>query len=368
MQRRRQQLPRRRFLSGALALGAGAFLTACGNGEERAAAPEPAPTAPDSPAPQTPAGAPLEPPMEPGRVSVGPAAGAPATLQAEPRLFLRPAAVRQGSAFVVAADAPGAGFASVAFDGQVFTLLREGSRFFTILGVPALTPPGPLPLVISVADAGGAVAAARETILDVTDANWVTEVVQLDADNRGLLDPAILAEDDAIRGPVLRRVTPERHWDGLFEPPSIGVITSSFGVLRSYNSLPPTEFHSGLDFAGDNGDPVLAPNAGVVAWVGQTQRRGNGIIIDHGDGVYSGYYHLSEVFVAPPRVVQTGDFIGRIGATGLATGPHLHWEIVVHTVPVDPVQWIRELDFPNPIAEFDPADAIAPAGPGLGGG
>ena len=363
MQRKRHQFPRRRFLSGALALGAGAFLVACGNGEEREAALAPAPAASTAAAAEPPPGAA---PTDPGRVSVGPAADAPATLQAEPRLYLRPTAVRQGSAFVVAADAPGAGFASVAFDGQVFTLLRENSRFFTILGVSALTPPGPLPLVISVADAGGTVAVARETILKVTDANWATEVVQLDADNRGLLDPAIIAEDVAVRGPVLRRVTPERHWDGLFEPPAIGVITSGFGVLRSYNSLPPTEFHSGLDFAGDNGDPVLAPNAGVIAWVGQTQRRGNGIIIDHGDGIYSGYYHLSEVFVAPATVVQTGDFIGRIGATGLATGPHLHWEIVVHSVPVDPVQWIRELDFPNPTGEFDPADAIATAGQGVG--
>ena len=360
MQRQRQQFPRRRFLSGALALGAGAFLVACGNGEEREAAREPGSAA--AAAPEPPAG---EAAVEPGRVSVGPAANAPATLATEPRLYLRPTTVRQGSAFVVAADAPGAGFASVAFDGQVFTLLRENSRFFTILGVPALTSPGPLPLVISVTDAGGTVAVARETILNVTDANWATEVVQLDADNSGLLDPAILAEDVAVRGPVLRRVTPERHWDGLFEPPSIGIITSSFGVLRSYNSLPPTEFHSGLDFAGDNGDPVLAPNAGVIAWVGQTQRRGNGIIIDHGDGIYSCYYHLSEIFVAIAAVVQTGYFIGRIGATGLATGPHLHWEIVVHSVPVDPVQWIRELDFPNPTEEFDPADAIATAGQGF---
>ena len=282
----------------------------------------------------------------------------PTTLEADPLIWVAPKDVRQGSAFVVAAEAPGAGFASVAFNGDVYTLVREGSRFFAILGIDALTPIGPMPLVVSVSNAEGRPVLQQETLITVLDAAWQTEVVELDESNAALLDPEIGADDAALIDVMLRRETQERHWDGVFDPPSNGVITANYGLLRSYNFLPVSEYHAGLDFAGENGDPILAPNAGVVVWVGQSQRRGNGLLIDHGVGLLSSYWHLSEVVVAPGDVVRTGDFIGRIGATGLATGPHLHWEMAAHGVPIDPVQWIRVNEFPNPLEEFDPADAV----------
>lgn len=292
-----------------------------------------------------------------------------AVLETAPLIYVVPQEVAQGHAFLVAIDAPGAGFASVAYGGEIFTLLREGDRLFAILPVEALTSPGPVPLVISVADPDGRQAFRRETIITVTDSAWGTEVVQLDENNQALLDPAVIGEDVEIRQAVQRALTPERHWGGLFDAPAVGAITSNFGLLRSYNFQQPTEYHSGLDFAGDNGDPVLAPNAGVVAWVGRTQRRGNSLIVDHGGGVYSGYYHLSEVLVTEGTVVTTGDPLGRVGATGLATGPHLHWEIVVHGITVNPVQWIRDQEIPDPAAEFDPSLALATADPAadLGG-
>lgn len=346
----RQRWSRRRVVAGGLALAAGVALIACGDegggfpaGFAREAEPEPNDEEDEA--------------SSSGQI--GPAEGAAeTTIAIDPLIYIHPRVVRQGLSFVVAVDAPGAGFASVAFNGQVLSLLREGQRFFTILGLDALTPPGPMPLVVSVADARGTPVMRRETLIEVTDARWLIEVVELDASNADLLNPVILAEDQAVRGAIQTVETPERHWDGIFDLPSTGVITSSYGFLRSYNLREPEEYHSGLDFGADAGSPVLAPNAGVVAWVGQTRRRGNGVLIDHGGGLFSGYYHMSEIFSTPGQVVNTGDFLGRIGATGLATGPHLHWEVVVHGVTVDPVQWIRRLDFPDPLAEFDVAESI----------
>ncbi len=343
-----RRLSRRRVLGNGLALAAWAALTACGD-EER-----PIPIGfGNSPEPESPQAERDD--STPGQI--GPPAEA-SGIAIEPLSYISPRVVRQGASFVVAIDAPEAGFASVAFNNQFISLLREGSRFFTILGLDALTPPGPMPLVVAVADAGGTPIMRRETLIDVTEANWPIEVVELDESNSDLLNPLVIAEDKAIRGPVQTIETPERHWDGIFDQPSTGVITSSYGFLRSYNSRKPEEYHTGLDFGADSGSPVLAPNAGVVAWVGQTRRRGNGVLIDHGGGIFSGYYHMSEVFSTPGQVVNTGEFLGRIGATGLATGPHLHWELVVHGVTVDPVQWIRLLDFPDPLATFDVSDSI----------
>ena len=345
-----RRLSRRRVLGGGLALAAGAALVACGD------AGRPVPTGfgsdPDPEAAQA-----EHDDAKSGQI--GPEAGAEASgVAIDPLSYISPRIVRQGESFVVAVDAPEAGFASVAFNDQFISLLREGSRFFTILGLDALTPPGPMPLVVAVADARGTPIMRRETLIEVTDANWLVEVVELDESNSDLLNPVILAEDKAVRAPVQTVETPERHWDGIFDLPSTGVITSSYGFLRSYNSREPEEYHSGLDFGADSGSPVLAPNAGVVAWVGQTRRRGNGVLIDHGGGIFSGYYHMSEVFSTPGQVVNTGEFLGRIGATGLATGPHLHWELVVHGVTVDPVQWIRLVDFPDPLAVFDITESI----------
>ena len=347
------RISRRKFLGDALSLTASGLLVACGGGENlELFEPLPAGDSNDGEPSSTP------PPVVSSKTQVGPAANAPATLDVDPLIWVVPKRMRQGSAFVVAVDAPGAGFASVAFNGQVFTLLREGSRFFTILGLDALLPIGPMPVVLRVSDASGRPVVQRETLITVEDGLWRTEVVELDESNQELLDPNVIEEDFNVRNRIYVHETPERHWDGGFDPPSNGVITSNYGLLRSYNFQPVTEYHSGLDFAGENGDPVLAPNAGVVAWTGQTRRRGNGLLIDHGGGIFSGYYHLSEVLVATGAVVTTGDFVGRIGATGLATGPHLHWEIVTHGVTVDPVQWIRDLEYPNPLAKFDPSTAV----------
>lgn len=355
---RLQRFSRRELLSAAGVAGAGLILAACGDEGE----PEPAIRVDSE---NETDGAEQAAAADAAADSAEDQAAAKAArtgLQADPLIWVEPREILQGSSFIVAIDAPAAGFASVAFGGQILTMQQEGERFFAILGVDALTPVGPIPIIISVADGAGIPAARRETIIDVQNAQWQTEVVELDEDNRSLLDPTVIREDTQTRAPFLRGRNGERFWNDIFDPPAAGVITSGYGLLRSYNFRPPSEYHGGLDFAGDTGDTIVAPSGGIVLWGGQTQRRGNGLIIDHGGGITSGYYHLSDFAATPGQVVRAGDFIARMGATGLATGPHLHWEILVHGVTVNPVQWIRAADFPSPTQDFDPVDALpAPA-------
>lgn len=83
----------------------------------------------------------------------------------------------------------------------------------------------------------------------------------------------------------------------------------------------------------------MAAARGRVVFAAPLPIRGNSVIIDHGLGVLSGYHHLSEIAVAVGQQVNAGDVIGRVGATGLATGPHLHWEVIVRGVTVDPLVW-----------------------------
>ena len=102
-------------------------------------------------------------------------------------------------------------------------------------------------------------------------------------------------------------------------------------------------YHTGADLGGAPiGTPIYAPADGVVVDTGLLDARGYITIIDHGWGVYTGYWHQSAIFVRPGDTVTAGQQIGTIGNTGRSTAPHLHWEMRVHGVVVDPMQWVRE--------------------------
>ena len=122
-------------------------------------------------------------------------------------------------------------------------------------------------------------------------------------------------------------------------------MTAGYGDGRSYNGGPVEIYHTGVDFSGAVGTPILAPANGTIVFTGPLELRGNAVIIDHGLGVMSAYFHLSEIFVADGDTVTAGEAIGAGGSTGLSTGPHLHWDLRIMDVPVNGLQW-TEIAFP----------------------
>jgi murein DD-endopeptidase MepM/ murein hydrolase activator NlpD len=115
--------------------------------------------------------------------------------------------------------------------------------------------------------------------------------------------------------------------------------TAPFGQRRSYSGGPVSSYHSGHDYGADEGVPIYAPITGTVALAEPLQVRGHAVIIDHGLGVFTGFWHLSQIDVSAGQIVGKGELVGLVGNTGLSTGPHLHWEMRVGNVPVDPLQW-----------------------------
>ncbi len=101
--------------------------------------------------------------------------------------------------------------------------------------------------------------------------------------------------------------------------------------------------HEGTDFGAPAGSPIYAPARGRVVFAGLTQVRGNMTVIDHGVGVFSAYYHQSEINVQVGQMVEPGTLIGKVGSTGLSTGPHLHWSMWINGEYVDPMEWTRRL-------------------------
>lgn len=175
-------------------------------------------------------------------------------------------------------------------------------------------------------------------------------------DNPLTVDPATTnsdttkAEDELVRT-LTANATPTRYWQGPFIAP-IDVapnyrlypdcVTSDYGNLRSYNGSPYNFYHTGLDlFACGNTLNIYAVAPGVVVYADFLTVRGGYTVIDHGWGVYSAYGHQSEMSVQVGDRVEAGQRIGLIGKTGRVDGPHLHWEVWVNGVLVNPMDWIN---------------------------
>ena len=152
---------------------------------------------------------------------------------------------------------------------------------------------------------------------------------------------ARIARENAKARAVGRRShgTPQL-WRAPFAHPRQAVLTSQFGTGRVFNGVV-TSRHLGVDFRGAVGAEVRATNRGVVALVDTFYLAGKLIYLDHGLGVVTSYFHLSETLVAEGDTVQRGQLIGRVGESGRVTGPHLHWAARYGALPVNPLDLIR---------------------------
>lgn len=131
-----------------------------------------------------------------------------------------------------------------------------------------------------------------------------------------------------------------RLWREAFIRPRQSAIRSGFGVPRIVNGAVRSR-HYGVDFAGERGAPIRAANRGVVALVADLYYSGTTILIDHGAGLLTGYFHLSRVLVVPGDTVERGQLLGGVGASGRVTGPHLHWFAAYGGVTVDPLDLLK---------------------------
>lgn len=352
------RLSRRTVLRAFVGAGAGILLTACGGDDldpfavSGDVAPSPTPDSDDESEQAS--------PLQAAEQAAAPAQQVSVIAEElpEPLIYVLPSPVSQGETVLIVVEAPGAATASLWWQGQTFSLLKSEDRFVGFFGIDANAQVGPQALGVSVWGPRGEQLLWQETVIEIVAFDWTVDNIQIDGPNAALLDPAIRRADEESRRPYQSALSQQLHWLGVFDPPSDGQITALYGEQRSFNGGPISEYHTGIDFGGETGASIRAANSGVVSWAGRTRRRGNGIIIDHGAGIFTGYYHLSEVLQTAGQVVDQGALIARMGATGLATGPHLHWEVVVRGVTVDPLPWIRLLEFPDPFQDLSPTSAL----------
>jgi murein DD-endopeptidase MepM/ murein hydrolase activator NlpD len=150
------------------------------------------------------------------------------------------------------------------------------------------------------------------------------------------------AEQERLRE-ILGHVTPERLWQGNFRIPLDGVTTGkNFGKRRILNGQSGSP-HGGVDLPATTGTPVYAAQRGRVVLAEELFFPGNTVVVDHGLGIYTFYGHLSEISVMAGEEVERGALLGKVGATGRVTGPHLHWGLTVNRARVDPLLILKLL-------------------------
>jgi murein DD-endopeptidase MepM/ murein hydrolase activator NlpD len=213
----------------------------------------------------------------------------------------------------------------------------EPGQYAGLQGVHALADPGLHALAIQGTLADGSIFIHSQPIL-VRPRGYLFETITVPP---ALIDPETTNQEEEFIRPLVNQVTPQKYWEGLFLSPSPcpTCINSGFGNRRSYNGSAFTYFHGGVDFP-PVAIEITASADGVVIFADYLEVRGNFTLIDHGWGVLSAYLHQAEIFVQPGETVRAGQVIGLIGSTGRSTGAHLHWEIWVGGVQVNPLFWL----------------------------
>ena len=239
-----------------------------------------------------------------------------------------PASLQQGSMVIGRVPAG----STVTYRGRTLRTTAYGTVVFGV----GRNEPGPAVVQVRLPD--GSVQTAS---IAVTGRDWPTEYVNgvppKTASPQGELAERIAREQAEVTQ-ARARDDDRADFAQSFIWPVTGRISGRFGNARVYNGLPSGSGHSGMDIAAPTGTPVKAPAAGIVTFANPNlYLTGGTLLLDHGFGVSSNFLHLSRIDVKVGDRIEQGQVIGAVGATGRATGPHLHWGMNWFDVRIDPL-------------------------------
>lgn len=221
---------------------------------------------------------------------------------------------------------------------KVLTVFKD-NKWLAVVGIPLSEKPG--------AHQINDVSKRQSISFNVIDKTYPAQHITLKktAKNKRMINPNKMD---------MERITRERKtlstalstWSEMpanvdFILPALGRLSSPFGLKRFFNEQA-RKPHSGLDIAAPTDSDVIAPANGIIIDVGDYFFNGNTVLVDHGQGLISGYFHLSKTLVSIGDTVKQGQKIAKIGATGRVTGPHLHWNVYLNNTKVDPAFFISD--------------------------
>ncbi len=277
--------------------------------------------------------------------------GLSAAASAETSLEVSPASPRQGQIVVVTLRSSSPLSSARLSDGTrevEMEAVGDGRIFRALLGIDFESAVGKRKIEASAVGADRSTPRAART-LQVRSGRFPTQKLKVAP---AYVEPpaeelARIAEDREKVKRVWAAADSERRFDSAFRMPVASGSHGSFGVRRVFNDQPRSP-HDGVDLAAPQGEPVVAAAPAVVALAEDLYFSGGTVILDHGDGLFTTYFHLSAIDVRPGDAVAGGQRIGAVGATGRATGPHLHWGARLHRARVNPLDLLQLPAWPEP--------------------
>jgi murein DD-endopeptidase MepM/ murein hydrolase activator NlpD len=223
-----------------------------------------------------------------------------------------------------------------------------GTSWVALQGIHAMLEPGLYPFTLTVTLPDDTQQSFEQAII-IKDGYFPQDPVLLVEPST--IDPAVTEPENEFILSLVEPSTSEKLWNDYFQLPVDDqfCIRSMYGNRRSYNNSDFIYFHTGVDYgicSETHPFDIYSPADGIVIFSGPLTVRGNATILDHGWGVYSGFWHQEEMYVTVGESVTAGQLLGKIGSTGRVTGPHLHWEVWVNGVQVDPLEWLDK-EFPH---------------------
>ncbi|MCL5997944.1 MAG: LysM peptidoglycan-binding domain-containing M23 family metallopeptidase [Chloroflexi bacterium] len=215
---------------------------------------------------------------------------------------------------------------------------RGSGRFIGLAGLDAMMQPGSYRLTITATTGTGAQSSASGKVT-LRPGQYLLEPVAIATKLMPLLDPDLNADEAWEIKRIYSGYSTQQWWSGPFNRPVVGKLVSGYGNRRVYNDVNLGTYHTGYDIAAPIGTPVRAGAPGRVVAVRPFAIRGLIVVIDHGRGVFTGYFHLSRTDVKEGQMVDQGDVIGVVGNSGRSQGPHVHFDLAVGGVTVDPGYW-----------------------------
>ena len=225
----------------------------------------------------------------------------------------------------------GSAVPAVDVDGQRAMVVQDGSGWVAVIGIPLSAPLAARSVVVHDADG------RQQLQFPVGEKLYASQSLKVAPRQVNLSreDLARVNRERLVIDAALSHWSNEQPQSLRLPQPVPGTRSSSFGMRRVFNGEARNP-HSGMDIAAATGTPVHVPIAGIVVETGNFFFNGNTVFVDHGRGLISMYCHLSAINVQPGQKVAAGDRLGAVGATGRATGPHLHWGLSLNRAWVDP--------------------------------
>jgi murein DD-endopeptidase MepM/ murein hydrolase activator NlpD len=255
-----------------------------------------------------------------------------------------PNEIKQGNAVLLMLSCPDPPQSvSGEWQGKKFSFFREKNRAFfsTLVGIDLDEAPGEKTIILTIADAEGATS-QMPVKFKVSKKDFPVQRLTLPS-SMVFLSSKNLARVKREKTAVDRLwdlSSMEKKWKRTFIIPVRGKVLSPFGVRRFINNTPRSP-HTGIDLKAKAGTPVLASSHGTVAMVSELFFAGKAVFLDHGMGIITMYFHLAEITVNEGEKVTRGQVLGRVGQTGRASGPHLHWGVRIRGSRVDPLSLVQ---------------------------